>query len=93
MNSVDALRYMVESSEKSTRQIAREMGRSDSFIRATMAQGTRPRVDTFVAVAHACGYEVWVSSPAGRFELTDAETRIADGDAPEGAVRIDSTDK
>ena len=53
---------MVETSGKSTRQIAREIGRSDSFVRTTIAQGSRPRIDTFVLIANACGYEVAVKS-------------------------------
>lgn len=64
MNPSDAMRRMIETSGKSGRQVAREIGRSDSFVSSTLAQGVCPRADTLAKVAHACGYEL-VAIPTG----------------------------
>lgn len=63
MNASDAMRMMIKTSGKSGRQVAREIGRSDSFVSSTLAQGVCPRADTLAKVAHACGYEL-VAVPA-----------------------------
>lgn len=78
MDSTDFLRRMVKQSGKTSSQIARELGRSDSYLRATIAQHTRPRIDTFVEIAHACGYEVVLRSERDTFTLgEDADPRAA----------------
>lgn len=58
MNANDAMRKMIEMSGKSGRQVAREIGRSESFVSSSLAQGVRPRADTLARVAQACGYEL-----------------------------------
>ena len=58
MNANDAMRAMIESSGKSGRQVAREIGRSESFVSSTLAQGVCPRTDTLARVAEACGYKI-----------------------------------
>ncbi len=63
MNASDAMRAMIEASGKSGRQIAREIGRSESFVSSSLAQGVCPRADTLAKVAHVCGYEL-VAIPA-----------------------------
>ncbi|MDO4796544.1 MAG: hypothetical protein Q4A01_00825 [Coriobacteriales bacterium] len=63
MNPSDAMRAMIEASGKSGRQVAREIGRSDSFVSSTLAQGVCPRADTLAKVAHVCGYQL-VAVPA-----------------------------
>ena len=60
MNANDAIRTMIAHSGKSGRQIARDMGRSPTFVSATLAQGNAPRMDTFSRIAQACGYRVVV---------------------------------
>jgi DNA-binding phage protein len=49
---------MIEASGKSGRQVAREIGRSESFVSSTLAQGVCPRADTLARVADACGYKI-----------------------------------
>ena len=58
MNANDAMRAMIEASGKSGRQVAREIGRSESFVSSTLAQGVCPRADTLARVAEACGYKI-----------------------------------
>ena len=58
MNANDAMRAMIETSGKSGRQVAREIGRSESFVSSTLAQGVCPRADTLTRVAEACGYRI-----------------------------------
>ena len=58
MKSSDALRRIVESSGMSHRTLARQLGRSPSYISNPIAQGTDMRVSTFSTVADACGYDV-----------------------------------
>ena len=58
MNASEAMRHMIAASGKSGRQVSREIGRSDTFISASLAQGTCPRVDTLAKIAHACGYRI-----------------------------------
>ena len=69
MDAPQILRHMVASSGKSYRQIARELGRSESFISATIAQGSCPRLDTFAGIAKACGYELVLSSESEQLDL------------------------
>jgi ribosome-binding protein aMBF1 (putative translation factor) len=56
----DAIRMMIETSGKSGRQVAREIGRSESFISSSLAQDVCPRTDTLARIARACGYELVV---------------------------------
>ena len=58
MDATEAMRLIIEASGKSGRQVAREIGRSDSFVSSSLAQGVCPRADTLARVAHACGYEL-----------------------------------
>lgn len=69
MDAADILRHMVAKSGKSYRQIAREIGRSDSFVSATIAQGSRPRMDTFASIAEVCGYQVVLKSKEEQLDL------------------------
>ena len=75
MDAPQILRHMVASSGKSYRQIARELGRSESFISATIAQGSCPRLDTFAGIAKACGYPNAVS--VDNFEDLDKELLVS----------------
>ena len=89
MDPINALRRMVEASGKSTRQIARELGRSDSFVRATISQKSRPRIDTFLAIAQACGYEMVMASPADEFTLSQG-SELEQGDTGFSTVSYSS---
>lgn len=69
MSPTDAMRHMVRLSGKPSSQVAREIGRTESFVRATISQGTRPRIDTFSQIAEACGYKVILRSEHDEFVL------------------------
>ena len=76
MNASEAMRLIIEASGKSGRQVAREIGRSESFVSSSLAQGVCPRVDTLARVAHACGYELVLIPKPRAGSLTDAGTGI-----------------
>ncbi|MBR3224385.1 MAG: helix-turn-helix domain-containing protein [Atopobiaceae bacterium] len=76
MNANDAMRAMIEASGKSGRQVAREIGRSESFVSSTLAQGVCPRVDTLARVAEACGYEIVIVPKDVACSLVDGSDRI-----------------
>ena len=58
MDASEAMRLIIEASGKTGRQVAREIGRSESFISSSLAQGVCPRADTLARIAPACGYEL-----------------------------------
>ena len=58
MDANEAIRLMIKASGKSGRQVAREIGRSESFISSSLAQGLCPRADTLARIADACGYDL-----------------------------------
>ena len=72
VNANDAMRAMIETSGKSGRQVAREIGRSESFVSSTLAQGVCPRADTLARVAEACGYKIVIVP-------TDVASNLLDG--------------
>ncbi len=76
MNANDAMRAMIEASGKSGRQVAREIGRSESFVSSTLAQGVCPRADTLVRVADACGYKIVILPNDVACNLLDGSDRI-----------------
>lgn len=79
MNASDAMRKMIETSGKSGRQVAREIGRSDSFVSSTLAQGVCPRADTLAKVANACGYELVIVPADVASRLTETSNGIVIG--------------
>ena len=76
MNANDAMRAMIEASGKSGRQVAREIGRSESFVSSTLAQGVCSRADTLARVAEACGYEIVIVPKNVAGNLADDSGRI-----------------
>lgn len=71
-----AMRLIIEASGKSGRQVAREIGRSGSFISSSLAQGACPRADTHARVARACGYELVLIPKPEADRLTDASSGV-----------------
>lgn len=59
------IRYAVAKSGKSGTDISREIGRSDNFIWSLLRNGSMPRLDTFVSIANACGYEFLLQGDGG----------------------------
>ena len=76
VNANDAMRAMIETSGKSGRQVAREIGRSESFVSSTLAQGVCPRADTLARVAEACGYKIVIVPKDVALNLLDGSDRI-----------------
>ena len=76
MDAHNAMRVMIEASGKSGRQVAREIGRSASFISSSLAQGVCPRADTLARVARACGYELVLVPRQEAEGLTSGTTGI-----------------
>lgn len=77
MNANNAMRAMIEASGKSGRQVAREIGRSESFVSSTLAQGVCPRADTLAMVAEACGYKIVIVPKDVASNLLDDSNGIA----------------
>jgi DNA-binding phage protein len=67
---------MIEASGKSGRQVAREIGRSESFVSSTLAQGVCPRADTLARVADACGYKIVIVPKDVARNLLEGSNRI-----------------
>lgn len=76
MDASNAMRMMIETSGKSGRQVAREIGRSASFVSSSLAQGVCPRADTLARIAHACGYELVLVPRHQASELASTTTGI-----------------
>jgi DNA-binding phage protein len=76
VNANDVMRAMIETSGKSGRQVAREIGRSESFVSSTLAQGVCPRADTLARVADACGYKIVIVPKDVARNLLDGSDRI-----------------
>jgi hypothetical protein len=69
MDSLDALRLMVEESGKSQRLISTQIGRHPTYLASLIHSGSYPQIDTFVSIAKACGCEVIVRLPTKDIEI------------------------
>lgn len=69
----EVLAEVVKRSGKSPVAVSREMGRADSYLSTTMGRGSVPRLDIFVEVCRACGYEVIVRNREGKEILVEIE--------------------
>lgn len=49
------MRWMMGASGVGPSDLSRRLGHSRSYITASIAQGSTPRLDTFARIAHACG--------------------------------------
>ena len=87
----DFIRYAVAQSGRTGKEISKQIGRSENFIWSTLKAGSIPRLDTFVAIANACGYYVEVSS-FGEFGQDEEHWAIKVGsDGQLSMVLIDAT--
>lgn len=57
MHARNAVKEMVEASGKTTSAVSKAMG-SDSYVAMTISRGSVPKLDTFVKIAQAAGFEV-----------------------------------
>lgn len=58
MKSVQAVRHIVDKSDKSQRALADELGRAPAFVSSMLTRNTDPRLSTFASLAGACGYDL-----------------------------------
>lgn len=65
MEAWEAVRWMMGASGVGPSELSRRLGRSRSYITASVAQGSVPRLDTFVRLAHACGYRLVLETEDG----------------------------
>lgn len=76
MDANEAIRRIIKASGKSGRQVAREIGRSESFVSSSLAQGVCPRADTLAHIADVCGYELVIVPKRDANRLTGANSGI-----------------
>ena len=53
-----AIRHMVSVAGKSFADVSREMGRVSRYVSVMLHEAVTPRLDVFVKIANACGYDV-----------------------------------
>ena len=68
MDALGAVKKAVEASGKTTREVSEQMGRSEGFLSATIAQSKRKggglNSATLAAIAGVCGYSLALVPPA-----------------------------
>lgn len=62
MEAWEAVRGMMEASGVGPSELSRRLGHSRSYITASIAQGSVPRLDTFARIAHECGYRLMLQN-------------------------------
>ena len=70
MDASQALREIVEASGLTHRQIARRLGRYDSYVSQLLTRSGAPGADTLASVAGACGYRLELVPMDGSESLT-----------------------
>ena len=73
MQSQDVIRYMVDTCGKSQREISRDLGKSDTYIGSSLAQGSKPTLDLVARVARATGYRLILEDADGNRFPIDAD--------------------
>lgn len=81
MDTIDAVRQMVDGSGLTHRQIARQLGRYDTWVSQILTRGRDPQVSTLADVAQACGYRLQLVPMDGGDTITIGEEDHDDGDA------------
>ena len=84
MDSITALRAMVEASGLTHRQIARRLGKYDAYVSQIMTRGRDAQASTLADIAHACGYRLDLVPLDGGDPITIG--RGDDGDGDQGAT-------
>ena len=62
MEAWEAVRGMMGASGVGPSELSRRLGHSRSYITASIAQGSVPRLDTFARIAHECGYRLMLQN-------------------------------
>lgn len=58
MDAGEIIRWMMNESGTSGVDLSHALGKSDSYIGTTLAKKSKPRLDSFVSMAEAMGFEV-----------------------------------
>lgn len=58
MTTCEFIRALLRTSGKSAAGVARDMGRSDSYMRTLLAKNKDVNASTLVRIAEACGYRI-----------------------------------
>jgi len=69
MEPMDGLRRAIDLSGKAQRDVSVGAGKSPTFLSMTLARGSLPKIDTYSALARACGYKVYLESDTDRIEI------------------------
>ena len=80
MDSASALRYVVETSGLTHRQIAHRLGRYDSYVSQVLTRSGAPGADTIATIARACGYRLELVPMDGGEAVTIGEAMADDAD-------------
>lgn len=65
MDAWQAVRGMMGASGVGPSELSRRLGHSRSYVTASIAQGSVPRLDTFSRIAHECGYRLVLEAEDG----------------------------
>lgn len=65
MDARAAMRWMMGASGVGPSELSRRLGHSRSYITASIAQGSIPRLDTFARIAPACGCRLVLETEDG----------------------------
>lgn len=58
MDTLGAVRTMIDRSGESAYSVALELGRTHSYVSGMLRRGSVPSGDILAAIAHACGYDL-----------------------------------
>lgn len=82
MDARTAMRWMMDASGVDPSELSRRLGHSRSYITASIAQGSIPKLDTFARIAHECGYRLVLEAGDGS---SGVELYADDGKRPKRA--------
>lgn len=73
MDTQDAIRHMLAGSGLSGYEASRQMGRSPSYISATLGRRSDPTASVLAEIAGACGYSLELVGHGERLRLGTSE--------------------
>lgn len=65
MDAKTAIDGMFRASGKTPRELASDMGKGRTYVYSLLNHESVPRLDTFVRLAHACGYRLVLETEDG----------------------------
>lgn len=70
VDTLEAVRAMLEHSGRTSYRVAVEMGRAPSYVSSMLRRGSCPSADVLAQMADACGYDLRLVSRDGLDALT-----------------------